>query len=159
MQMERSATGVHENETVAIRRHLQIHLVGQARPSARTPIGGNREIHLLARKEPRLIETPVFPASPKQRGDEAVVAFTSRELGTLYLQVAHWDEYETRDVAAIELGDVVRQIRDQGVGYIMVNPNRHDQALGVKSQSLFPLEGLRDLSGENLFGELLDRGR
>ena len=62
-------------------------------------------------------------------------------------------------LAAIELGDVVRQIRDQGVGYIMVNPNRHDQALGVKSQSLFPLEGLRDLSGENLFGELLDRGR
>jgi hypothetical protein len=118
---------------------------------------GERAVFMLAKKGERARELPVFAAGAEE-GAEALAVFTSRELATLYLQVARWDDHEVRIVAPPQLSRWLQQARTDGIRFIMVDPNRLDQVRG-KQQALLPLDRLHDLSGENLYQEIRSIGQ
>lgn len=114
---------------------------------------GRRAVYVLARTATGEQETPVFPAGPGAEG-EAVAVFTSRELAVLYLQVARTDAYRLEDLAPPQLGAWLENLRGHGVRFVLVDPNRHDQARGVEAQPRLDLQTVRDFSGENAFREV-----
>jgi len=103
------------------------------------------------------METPVFPAN-HQGAEEAMPIFSSRQAGGLYMQVARWDEYKLQDYSPRELSRWVHQFTQEGIRFLMVDPNRHNQARGIE-QPVIDLNTLRDMTGENLYEEVRAAGK
>jgi hypothetical protein len=108
-----------------------------------------RELFVLARRDtPR--RTPVFRASG---GEKAVAVFTDRDHAVFYLQVAGWGDFEPVGLSPLDLGDWLKQARDDGVTLVVVDPNRRAQLNG-EPQPALSLEGRTDFSGDALYGAL-----
>jgi len=120
---------------------------------------GGRMVYLLVRKGQGDGETPVFSAGPEHPDGDAILAFSSRDLAVLYLQVARWDDYKLLDIAPSQFSQVVQDARSNGIHYLMVDPNRLEQERGQEPQPLLGIERLRDLSGENLYQEVRALGQ
>jgi hypothetical protein len=115
-------------------------------------MAGTRAVYLLARDSNGNLETPFVPAS-EQSAQAALPVFSTREAGVLYMQVARWDDYKLQAYSPRELGRWAEQLAQKGIRFLMVDPNRHDQARGIE-QPVIDLETLGDFSGENLYEEI-----
>ncbi len=115
-------------------------------PSADGP--GRRAVYVLARAGEENVQSPILPAGPS--GEDAVAVFGSREKAVLFLQVARWDGYEVLEIAPPGLEDWIADVRSEGIEYVVVDVNRHDEMQG-KPQPTLSLKDLPDQSGENLF--------
>ena len=118
-----------------------------------TDMAGSRKLYLLAHADADPPETPVFAAGP-DHPEDAVAVFSTREMAVLYLQVARWDDQHVYELAPLRFSRWVQNAKQQGLRYLMIDPNRHDQALGRAQQPLLDLHRVHDLSGENLYQEV-----
>jgi hypothetical protein len=124
----------------------------EAGAAAGEPVmAGTRAVYLLARNTGSNLETPIVPVSSQDA--EALPVFSTREAGVLYMQVARWDDYKLQGYSPRELGRWIEPFAEEGIRFLMVDPNRHDQARGMP-QPVIDLETLGDFSGENLYEEI-----
>jgi hypothetical protein len=119
-----------------------------------TDMPGERLVYVLVRDGSQE-ETPVFTANGKA---DAIMVFSSREMATLYLQVANWDGHRLRGLSPRELSQWVTTLGRDHIRFIIVDANRHHQVHGGKAAPAMDLQTLHDLSGENLYQEIRSFG-
>jgi hypothetical protein len=95
---------------------------------------GSRGVYSLVRAANGLTETPIFLAHPHTT-DEAAAIFLTRESAVRYLQVAQWD-YRIQRHSPRDLLALVEYYQEAGIQFILVDPNRHNQARGILQPSL-----------------------
>jgi len=115
---------------------------------------GARSVFALARRNGNAGEVPVFHGSD---GD-AVLVFSTREAAQLYRQIAEWDGYVLRELSALELSDWSQALLANETPLLLIDVNRHHhQADGDFPHRAVDLRTVQDLSGENLFQEIMAR--
>jgi hypothetical protein len=119
-----------------------------------TSIPGSHVVYVLARDSEKGDETPVFPL--QNATSDAVMVFTRRESAVLYLQVAGWEDYKLRELSSLELGQWALSLQGDHVGFMLIDANRHDQTEGKEPLRAIALGEMRNLSGENLYEQMLD---
>jgi len=153
--MSRNAEVSHIAE---IRRHAATGLSSDADTIETEPESpGSRGVYVLIRGNNGAAESPTFSIG-EQDSEEAVPMFSARESAILFLQVARWDHYRIHLVSPLNLNNLVAHFAQEGIRYVMIDPNRHDQERGVP-QPVLDLENIRHLSGEELFEEIRATGK
>jgi len=114
---------------------------------------GSHNIFILTREGDQGEETPVFPL--RNASVDGILVFTHREAAFLYLQIAEWTTYQLREVSPLELEQWVPALTRDHVAFLIVNANRHHQVLGDTAQRAINVQALQDLTGENLYQEIL----
>lgn len=123
-------------------------------PVAKENLPMEQVVYVIAIKDSDPLESPVFEAGENDQ-KEALAVFTDRDLAILYLQVARWEgNYSFAKLSPIDLEDWLAQARDEGIPFVMVNPNRNDQMSG-QPQRVLILENQVDRTGQALYNEIL----
>jgi hypothetical protein len=118
-----------------------------------TDLQGGHSAFVVVRDSDQGDETPVFRV--ENADADGILIFAQREAAVFYLQVAAWDGYRARELSPIELGHWAPALEESQVAFLIVSANRHHQIRGDMTYPAIDLRALRDLTGENLYREVL----
>jgi len=116
-----------------------------------TYMAGKQSLFLIVRRTPEVTETPVFDCGD---GKGAIYVFSDKDVGQFYLQVARTDNYQLLELTPMQLSQWIQQVRKEGVGSLVVDPPPPNEEIKRKPRYAISLEKLRDISAENLYGEI-----
>lgn len=118
-----------------------------------TATTGERAVYVLAETGDDQLTTPVFYADESGMG-EAVAVFTDKPHAVRYLQTADWsDKYDPATLSPSDLANWLKEVREDGITYVTVNPDRHSHLRG-ESQPVLMIGELVDHTPEALYREV-----
>lgn len=116
---------------------------------------GTRGIFVLTRRDQNVIDTPVFHAGEADQ-KEALFVFSSESAIRQYISATDWqDSFEPANLTPTDLGLFLREAKRNNISSVIVNPVRRQHMQG-EPQKCLDLFATPDLSGENLYREILD---